>query len=87
MDKKVSIKANGTDITFNVTLAAHDKYITEMHKGGNLPAAANNFLTRCVDPKSKDALSPLLKMPQVPMVIVSTILEDYVPDVTIELKK
>ena len=86
MDKKISVTLNGKKIDFNVTLAAHDKYMNEMTKG-SLTTAANNFLTRCVVPESKEALSPFLTMPQIPLKVVAKLLEDYVPEVNVELKK
>lgn len=85
MDKKISVTLNGKEVDFNITLVAHDKYINEMKT--NLPAAAKNFLSRCVTQESKEALAPFLDMPQIPLKIVGEILEAYVPDVNIELKK
>lgn len=85
MNKKYSITLDGKNIDLNITLVAHDKYINESKT--NLPAAAKNFLSRCVDQKSKETLAPFLDMPQIPLQIVGEILEDYVPTVNIELKK
>lgn len=86
MEKKISLTVNDKPLDFTVTLADYNKYINELTHI-NKVTPARNFLMRTVDADSKDALREMVDLPGVGLQIVSTLLEEYMPDVNIIVGK
>ena len=86
MEKKIILTVNEKPLNFTVTLADYNKYINELTHI-NKVAPARNFLMRAVDADSKDTLREMVDLPGVGLQIVSTLLEEYMPDVNITVGK
>ncbi len=60
MEQKITLVVTGKEIVFAPNQTAYNKFINEMAMD-NKVAPAHNYLTRIVEPESKDALAELLK--------------------------
>lgn len=86
MEKKITLTVNDADLNFTVGLADYNKYINELTPLSKV-APARNFLMRCVDADSKEALRDIVDLPGVGVLIASALLDEYMPDVTITVGK
>ncbi len=86
MEKKISLTVNDNELHFNVSLADYNKYINELTPS-NKVAPARNFLMRCVDVESREALRDLVDQPGVGLQIASALMEEYMPEVNITVGK
>lgn len=86
MEKKISLTVNDQDLHFTVSLADYNKYVNELTLI-NKVAPARNFLMRCVDADSREALRDIVDQPGVGLQIVSVLLDEYMPDVNITVGK
>ncbi|GAB1254773.1 putative phage tail assembly chaperone [Desulfovibrio falkowii] len=86
MEKKISLTVNNQDLHFTVSLADYNKYVNELTLNSKI-APARNFLMRCVDADSRDALLEIVDQPGVGLQIVSVLLDEYMPDVNITVGK
>lgn len=84
MNKEIKIKINGQALTFLVTAEAYKKYVNESTPLNKI-APARNLLVRCVVPADKDALQTLLEMPSVDLQVASHLMDQYLPDLEIEV--
>ena len=86
MEKKISLTVNDKPLNFTVTLASYNKYINELTHI-NKVAPARNFLMRSVDEDSKDALREIVDLPGVGVQLAMTLLDEYMPEVSITVGK
>ena len=86
MEKKISLTVNDKPLNFTVTLADYNKYVNELTPI-NKVAPGRNFLMRCVDADSRDALREMIDLPGVGLQIASALLEEHMPDVHITVGK
>ena len=86
MQKTIRLSINGTDLAFDVTTELYNKYVNELTLI-NKVAPARNFLMRCVDADSREALRDIVDQPGVGLQIVSVLLDEYMPDVNITVGK
>lgn len=85
-EKKISLTVNDKPLNFTVTLADYNKYINELTPI-NKVTPARNFLMRTVDADSKDALRDLVDLPGVGVQLAMTLLDEYMPEVSITVGK
>ena len=86
MERKISLTVNDQDMHFTVSLADYNKYVNELTLN-NKVAPARNFLMRCVDADSREALREFVDQPSMGLQIVSALLEEYMPEVNITVGK
>jgi len=84
MTKTIKIKIDGKLITFNVTVSTYDKYLNELQPG-NKVAPARNFLLRTVAAEDREDLKSMLEKPSVGLQVASKLVEEFTPDIEIEL--
>lgn len=84
--QRISFTVNGVDMDFDVTLEAYSKYINEITMNNKL-APAKNFLNRTVAEESKASLRDIINKPGVPLQLASAVLEEYLPEVELVIKK
>lgn len=82
----MTLTVNGEDITFVIGPEDYNSYINAMTPT-NKVSPAHNFLVRTVAEEDKDKLMRLLKKPGAALLVVSNVLEDYMPDLTITVGK
>jgi len=80
----IELTVNGKDLSFRVDLAAYNKYLNELVPT-NKVGPAHNFLMRTISPDDKDALKAILDMPGAGLQLAGKILEEFTPDIEIEL--
>ncbi|WP_257274271.1 putative phage tail assembly chaperone [Endozoicomonas sp. SESOKO4] len=86
MEKTIKATVNSKELSFNVTTEEYNQYINEMQMDNKI-APAKNFLVRTVDKDSKKELSELLKLPGLEIQLASKVINDFLPDITIEMGK
>lgn len=84
MTRTIKLKIDGKPVTFNVTVAAYDKYLNELMPG-NKVAPARNFLLRTVTAEDREALKSALEKPSVGLQVAAKLVEEFTPDIEIEL--
>lgn len=84
MNKTIKLKVDGKLFTFNVTVPAYDKYLNELQPS-NKVAPARNFLLRTVAAEDREALKAALERPSVGLQIAAKLVEEFTPDIEIEL--
>jgi hypothetical protein len=82
MNEPIVMNVNDQKITFNVTADAHERLINEIQPT-NKVGPMHNFLNRCVDHESKEALAPFLKSPSSVLAITEHLVERFVPKLKI----
>lgn len=85
MEQKINLVVCGKEIVFAPNQIAYNKFINEMAMD-NKVAPAHNYLTRIVEPESKDALAELLKRPGAALQLAGKVNEIYAPELEIEVK-
>ncbi|MEG5733377.1 putative phage tail assembly chaperone [Enterobacter bugandensis] len=85
MEQKINLVVCGQEIFFAPNQTAYNKFINEMAMD-NKVAPAHNYLTRIVEPESKDALAELLKRPGAALQLAGKVNEIYAPELEIEVK-
>lgn len=86
MQKKIKLAVNGTDLAFDVTTELYNRYVNEMMPN-NKVAPAHNFAMRCVADGSREELKSLLELPGAAIQIAGALIEEFMPDLSIELGK
>ncbi|AMO56555.1 hypothetical protein GZ77_03895 [Endozoicomonas montiporae] len=86
MEKKINVTVNGNELTFNVTTEDYNKYVNELMPDNKI-GPAKNFLVRTVDEASKKHVTELLALPGVEMQLASKVIDDFLPDIQIDLGK
>jgi hypothetical protein len=84
MSKTIKLKIDGKPMTFNVDVAAYDKYLNELTPNNKI-APARNFLTRTVAAEDREALKSLLEKPSAGLQVATKLVEEFTPDIEIEL--
>lgn len=84
MNKTITLKIDGKPVTFNVDAAAYDKYLNELMPNSKV-APARNFLLRTVAADDREALKTMLEKPSAGLQIASKLVEEFTPDIEIEL--
>lgn len=82
--KAITLRINGRQLAFNVDVAAYDRYLNELTPT-NKVGPARNFLLRTVTAESREALRGVLEMPGAGLQVASKLLEEFTPDIEIEL--
>ncbi|END4226256.1 putative phage tail assembly chaperone [Escherichia coli] len=85
MEQKITLVVSGKEIVFVPNQTAYNKFINEMAMD-NKVAPAHNYLTRIVDPESKDVLTDVLKRPGAALQLTGKVNEIYAPELEIEVK-
>ena len=86
MQKTIRLSINGTDLAFDVTTELYNKYVNEMMPN-NKVAPAHNFAMRCVADGSREDLKSLLELPGAAIQIGGALVDEFMPDLSIELGK
>ena len=86
MQKTIRLSINGTDLAFDVTTELYNKYVNEMMPN-NKVAPAHNFAMRCVADGSREDLKSLLELPGAAIQIAGALVDEFMPDLSIELGK
>lgn len=86
MEKNITLTVNGQALHFEVNSAKHKKYINEVMPN-NKVGPAENFLRRCIVNEDKEALNTILGLPGATMQLLSTIMDEFMPDMEIEVGK
>ena len=86
MEKKITLTVNDNPLNFTVSLADYNKYVNELTPI-NKVTPARNFLMRTVDADSKDALREMVDLPGVGVQLAMTLLDEYMPEVSITVGK
>lgn len=86
MDKTIKLTVNGRALTFNMSLGVYNRYLNEL-QATNKVGPAQNLCTRTVADESKAALQELLQQPGVGVQIAGSLVEEYTPDIEIEVGK
>lgn len=81
----ITLTVNGTDLTFEPTTQAYNKYINELTMDDKV-APAHNYLNRVVTADSKDALAKLLALTGAGLKLAAKVNEAFVPELEISIK-
>lgn len=81
----ITATVNGTDIHFEPTTAAYNKYINELTMDDKV-APAHNYLNRVVAAESKEALADVLKLTGASLKLAAKVNEAFVPELEISIK-
>ncbi len=84
MNKTIKLNIDGKPMAFNVAVAAYDKYLNELMPSNKI-APARNFLLRTVAAEDREALKTALEKPGAGLQIAAKLVEEYTPDIEIEL--
>ncbi len=82
----ITLTINGTDITFEPSMVAYNKYVNELMPNNKISPTIN-YLNRIVSAESKPALEAALKSAGAAMQIADVINEQFAPQVDIAIKK
>lgn len=83
---KITLKINGTDITFEPTKLAYNTYINDITMNDKI-APATNFLRRTVLAEDKEKLNEILENHVgAALQIIEKVIKQYAPDLEIEVK-
>lgn len=85
MEQKITLVVSGKEIVFVPNQTAYNKFINEMAMD-NKVAPAHNYLTRIVEPESKDVLIDVLKRPGAALQLTGKVNDIYAPELEIEVK-
>ena len=86
MEKQIKVTVNQKELAFNVTTEHYNQYINEMMPDNKI-GPAKNFLVRTVDEATSKNLTELLKLPGVELQLAGKVVNEFLPDITIELGK
>ncbi|OXS14000.1 hypothetical protein CGX12_16600 [Zobellella denitrificans] len=81
----ITLVVNGTDLTFEPTTQAYNKYINELSMDDKV-APAHTYLNRIVAAESKEALGKLLAQPGAGLKLVAKVNEAFEPELEISVK-
>jgi len=84
MTKTIKLKIDGKPMTFNVDAAAYDKYLNELTPNNKI-APARNFLLRTVAAEDREDLKSMLEKPSAGLQVAAKLVEEFTPDIEIEL--
>lgn len=84
MDKNLTLRVNGLELRFCMTLPTYNRYLNELQPTSKV-APAHNLCMRTVEPDSRAALQDLLALPGVGVQLAAQLVAAYTPDVEIEL--
>lgn len=86
MDKTIKLTVNGRELTFNMSLGVYNRYLNELQATSKV-GPAQNLCMRTVADTSEDALKELLQQPGAGVQIAGKLVEEYTPDIEIEVGK
>ncbi|AEY01476.1 phage protein [Oceanimonas sp. GK1] len=81
----ITLTVNGTDLVFEPTTQAYNKYINELSMDDKV-APAHNYLNRIVAADSKDALAKVLALTGAGLKLAAKVNEAFVPELEISIK-
>lgn len=84
MSKTIKLKIDGKPIAFNVDVAAYNKYLNELAPGSKV-GPARNLLLRTVATEDREAILAVLEKPSAGLQIANKLVEEFTPDIEIEL--
>ena len=82
MNERITLNINGNPIHFDVTPEKHERLVDEMQANSKV-APMHNFLTRCVEPDSREDLAPYLKNAANAMQLGGQLIEAFTPKLKI----
>lgn len=86
-EQSITVTVMGKDLKFVITRDAYNKYINAMLPTNKI-APSHNFLVSVVDSENReDLLSILNSVPGSEIQIAGALIEDYIPDLSIVVKK
>lgn len=85
-EQKVTLDVNDVELTFNVNVAAYNKYQNSTTMVNKIQPATN-FLMNVVADSDKKSLKEILQQPGAALHIVGAIVEEYQPEFNITVKK
>ena len=86
MEKTIELEVNGSEIAFTVTPEDYNAYVNEMMPNSKV-APSHNFLVRTVAKENREALVDLLKIPGMAINLAGAVVQEYVPEISIAVKK
>lgn len=86
MDKTIKLTVNGRELTFNMSLGVYNRHLNEVQPT-NKVGPAQNLCMRTVAADDKATLQELLQLPAMAVQIASKLIEEYTPDIEIEVGK
>lgn len=86
MDKPIKLDVNGRQMTFQMTLGAYNRYLNDVQPTSKT-GPAHNLCMRTVTDDCKTDLQELLQVPSMGVRIASHLIEEYTPDIEIEVGK
>jgi hypothetical protein len=81
----ITLIVNGTELAFEPTTQAYNKYINELSMDDKV-APAHNYLNRIVAADSKDALARVLALTGAGLKLAAKVNEAFVPELEISIK-
>lgn len=84
MQKRITLTINGQKVAFDVDTPTYDMYLNELTLN-NKVAPARTFCMRSVASEDKAALRTVLEQPGAGLQIAARLLEEFTPDLEIEL--
>lgn len=86
MANTITLSVNDVEIWFNVGVEDYNAYINEMMPN-NKVGPSHNFLVRTVAKEHKQALLDALQVPGMAIQLAGAVVQEYVPEITITVKK
>jgi hypothetical protein len=85
-NKEITLTVSGIELVFNVTTLAYNSYINDITMT-NKVAPSSQFVNRTVTKESAQALADILnKHPGAALQIAGKLVEDFAPELEIEIK-
>lgn len=81
----ITLTVNDTDLHFEPTTQAYNKYINELTMDDKV-APAHNYLNRVVAADSKEELAKLLRLTGAGLKLAAKVNEAFVPELEISIK-
>ena len=87
LEKKITVETPKGDFSFNVSLAAHDKYVNELTMTNKIKPATNFLMNTVEDKQRKDLKEVFQSVPGSALNLCSAVIEEYQPDFDLTVKK
>lgn len=83
----IEMTVDGNDLKFVVTKSHYSKFVDELSAVSGKVAAQQTFASRCAHPDSQAEVVALCDHPGYSQAIAGKLVEGYVPDIEITVKK
>lgn len=84
--KKITLTVLGKELAFDVNIIAYNSYINDLTMT-NKVIPAQSFLKKTISKECSDDLKDVLENAGAALQLTAAILEEYAPDLEIEVKK